>query len=400
MTDQFPIFQQPTPLGKRLVYLDSAASTQKPQSVIDAITNFYSHSYASTGRGSYWPANESTIKYEGVRNQLKRFINAQSEKEIIFTSGTTDSINKVANSFLRPQLKNGDRVIVTQMEHHSNYLPWQQVCVERGAELVVTPLTQSGTLDLDSLKTELTKGAQILAVTAVSNVLGTQNHIKSIVEMAHEYDVPVLVDAAQSVAHAPIDVQDWNCDFLAFSAHKCYGPTGVGVLYGKQKWIEQMQPANYGGGMVQQVGERSSSYRLLPYKHEAGTPNVAGGIGLGATLDFIQNVGFENIGNHEKELTTYALNRLAELDFVSVYGATANRAAVIAFNVTDVHPHDLSTFLNERGICIRAGHHCAQPLMQWLNVPATARASFGIYNTKTDVDELMNGLKAAYEFFV
>ncbi|WP_422353918.1 aminotransferase class V-fold PLP-dependent enzyme [Roseivirga pacifica] len=399
MTNHFPIFSKQTPLGQPLIYLDSAASTQKPQVVIDAITDFYTNEYASTGRGSYWPANAASAKYEHVRHQVASFLNAKSDREIVFTSGTTDAINKVARSFVYPRLSPGDRVVITTMEHHSNYLPWQQICREKKCELVVAPLNQNGTLNTSALEAELAKGAKFLSLTAVSNVLGTQNDVTALVSLAHQYDVPVLVDAAQAVAHNTIDVQGWDCDFLVFSGHKCYGPTGVGVLYGKTDYLSEMQPADYGGGMVQKVNATDSSFRPIPHKHEAGTPNVAGVIGLGAALGFLQKQGLENVYEHEQALTVYALNQLAAMDSVTIYGSAEERGPVISFNLDGVHPHDLSTFLNEQGICIRAGHHCAQPLMQWLDVAATARVSFGMYNTKADIDQLVAGLKSAYQFF-
>lgn len=395
---KFPIFKEKTPLGQDLVYLDNAATCHKPQSVIDAIADYYAKDYSTVGRASYWPASNTTRKFNHVRKQVRELINAAHEEEVVFTFGTTDGINKLANAFLRPRIGAGDQVIISEMEHHANLLPWQQICHEVGAELLVIPMFESGALDYQALEIMINDRVKLVAVTAISNALGVKNDIGRISEIAHAHNVPVLVDAAQSLAHEQIDVQALDCDFMVFSGHKLYGPTGVGVLYGKRKWLDQIPPLSLGGGIVKEVRFEESSFQEPPHKHEAGTPNIAGVLGLGAALTFIQSVGYDQITEHTEALTRYAVTELEKLEGVRVIGSNENRAPAISFVMEGVHPHDLSTFLNEKGICIRAGHHCAQPLMQRLNVSGTARISFAVYNTEEDVDALIRTLKETKDF--
>lgn len=395
---QFPIFKQKTPLGQDLVYLDNAATCQKPQVVINSIIDFYTKDYGTVGRSSYWPAAETTKRLKGVRAKAQRLLNASHEEEIVFTFGTTDAINKVANSFLRPRLNPGDEVVISEMEHHANLIPWQQICAEKGASLKVIPMLDSGILDYEALEDLMNDKVKLLAVTSVSNALGIKNDLSSIVKVAQAFHVPVFIDAAQSVAHEAIDVVALGCDFLAFSGHKLYGPTGVGVLYGKRDRLREMAPLSYGGGIVKEVTLEATSFQASPNKHEAGTPNIAGVIGLGAAIDFVNEVGYTNITKHTDDLTQYALAQLKAMQGIEVIGDVEDRAPVISFIMEGVHAHDLSTFLNEKGICIRAGHHCAQPLMQRLNLTATARISFAIYNTKADIDALLIALKETQAF--
>ena len=395
---QFPIFKQKTPLGQDLVYLDNAATCQKPLAVIDRITDFYAKEYGTVGRSSYWPATETTKNYNEVRGKVQRLLNAAHEDEIVFTSGTTDAINKVANSFLRPRLNAGDVVIISEMEHHANLIPWQQICTEKGALLRVIPSLDSGELDYEALESLLTNKVKLLAVTGVSNALGIKNDLLRIIKAAKGFEVPVFIDAAQSVAHSKIDVVALDCDFLVFSGHKIYGPTGVGVLFGKRERLREMAPLSYGGGIVKEVTIEAASFQQSPNKHEAGTPNIAGVIGLGAAVDFINEIGYAEISAHTKAITGYALEQLKAMEGIQVIGDVDDRAPVISFVMEGVHAHDLSTFLNEKGICIRAGHHCAQPLMHRLNLMATARISFAIYNTKADIDALIIALKETQAF--
>lgn len=397
---QFPIFDQNTPSGQELTYLDNGATCHKPQSVIDAITNFYSNRYSTVGRASYWPSSETTVSFNAVRKQATGFLNSASQDEIVFNFGTTDGINKIANTFLRPRLNEGDQVIVSEMEHHANLLPWQQLCIEKGAELKVIPITESGDLDYNAFGTLLNDKVKFIAVTAVSNALGVKNDLKRICSMARAHDIPVFIDAAQSVSHDKVDVQDLDCDFLVFSGHKLYGPTGVGVLYAKKKWLDEMKPLSYGGGIVREVGLEDSSFVDGVARHEGGTPNIAGVIGLGAAISFVEAIGMDEIHSYLLELTNYTKARLNELEGVRVLGDPVHQAPAISFVMDDVHPHDLSTFLNEKGICIRAGHHCAQPLMKKLQVPATTRVSLAVYNTKDDIDKLIEVLEETQSFLL
>jgi len=397
---QFPIFKQQTPLGKELIFLDTAASAQKPQTVIDAISSFYSGYYANTGRGSYWPANAATNSFEKAREKVAQFIHAQYPEEIVFTSGTTDAINKLAKAHFEHLLRPGDQLIVSEMEHHANLIPWQELAKRTGAQIKALPVDQEGQVSLSDLSALLAQRTVLVAITATSNVLGSKLDVAQISKRAHQEGAQVFVDAAQAIAHAKTDVQHWDCDFMAFSAHKLYGPTGFGVLYGKREWLDQMEPLSYGGGMITRVGITSAKYlRKSPHKHEAGTQHIAGAIGLGAAIDFVQEIGINEIEAYLDGLTQYALAKLKNIDLLDVKGGM-ERAPVIAFTVEGIHPHDLATFLNEKGISVRAGHHCAQPLMTKLNVHATTRASFGIYNTKADVDALTDAIEEAKAFFL
>ncbi|KYG73738.1 aminotransferase class V-fold PLP-dependent enzyme [Roseivirga spongicola] len=396
---QFPIFRQKTPTGKDLIYLDNAATSQKPQSVIDAITNYYSKEYSTVGRGAYWPANVNTVKINQVRSKVKNFLNAQSEKEIVFTAGATDGINKIARSFLAPKLKSGDVIMISQVEHHANLIPWQELCKAYGTELLVIPVLESGHLDYEWIKQNLSERVKLLALSACSNVLGIKNDIKRITTMAEVTQTPVLVDAAQVLSHNRVDVQEWNCDFLVFSAHKMFGPTGVGVVYGKQSLFNEMKPFNYGGGIVKEVTFEASNYQDIPHKHEAGTPNIAGVLGLGAAIEFIKQLSQNETDTHLEELTNYALSSLKAINGLKIMGGEQDKAPVISFTIDGIHPHDISTFLNEEGICVRAGHHCAQPLLQRFEVPASVRVSFAIYNTKSDIDKLVMALLKTQAFF-
>lgn len=397
---QFPIFRQPTPLGQELVYLDSASSAQKPQSVIDAITNFYTNCYANTGRGSYWPASATTQAFESVREKVAEFINAAHKEEIVFTAGTTDAINKLARSHFEKIIQAGDQIIVSEMEHHANLIPWQELAQRSGARIKAIPIDSDGQLDWRAFKELLKAKTALVAITATSNVLGTVIDVGRVSAMAHAQGAQIFVDGAQALAHSKTDVQAWDCDLLAFSAHKLYGPTGFGVLYGKRELLDAMEPMTFGGGMITRVDIDQAKYlRKSPHKHEAGTQHIAGAIGLGAAIDFVAELGIEAIEAHLHELTVYAYEELSQIDGLDIKGGK-ERAAVIAFTVEGIHPHDLATFLNEKGICVRAGHHCAQPLMTKLQVHATTRASFGIYNSKQDVDILVKNLKEAKAFFL
>lgn len=398
--EQFPIFKQQTPLGQDLVYLDNAATCHKPQVVIDRITEFYTKEYGTVGRSSYWPATESTKKFNGVRSKVQRLLNAAHEEEIVFTFGTTDAINKVANSFLRPRLNAGDAVIISEMEHHANLIPWQQICTEKGATLKIIPILDSGALDYEALEDLLSDKVKLLAITGVSNALGIKNDLSRIVKTAKAFHAPVFIDAAQMLTHEEVDVVALDCDFLAFSGHKLYGPTGVGVLYGKRDRLREMAPLSYGGGIVKKATIDTASFQASPHKHEAGTPNIAGVIGLGAAIDFVHEIGYAQIKTHTQTITNYALAALKGMEGIQVIGDAEDRAPVISFIMEGVHAHDLSTFLNEQGVCIRAGHHCAQPLMHRLGLNATARISFAIYNTKADIDALIVALKETQAFLL
>lgn len=396
---QFPIFNKANATGRELIYLDNAATTQKPQVVIDAITEYYSGYNANVGRGSYWPATAATMAFKKARESVQAFINARSQKECIFTSGTTDAINKVTRNYLIPQLKNTDTVIVSEMEHHGNFVPWQQACLQTGAELRVIPLTDDGELDYETYEAMLDDSVSFVAVTAISNTLGTKNNLKRIIETANTFNAKVLIDAAQLVTHETIDVQELDCDFLVFSGHKLFGPTGIGMLYGKQDLLEAMPPLSFGGGMVKEVTIEETTFADLPEKHEGGTSNIAGVIGLGAAIQFVNQLGVKAIHAHTKALTDYALSRLTGIEGITIMGSPGERASVISLVVGQVHPHDVASFLSERGIAIRAGHHCTHPLMKRLGVTGTCRVSFGIYNRPEDVDQLIEGLIEVRDFF-
>lgn len=394
---QFPILDQKVN-GHPLVYLDSSATSQKPQSVIDAVKNYYEQDNSNVHRGVHTLGTRATDSYEGAREKVRRFINANSSAEIIFNRGTTTGLNTVAQSYAMNNLKVGDEIVITPMEHHSNIIPWQQAAKVSGATLKYIPLQEDGTISLDDVRQTVTMNTKVVAVTHVSNVLGTVNPIKEIAEIAHEHNAVIVVDGAQAAPHIPVDVIDLDCDFYTFSGHKMCGPTGIGVLYGKREHLEAMEPVEFGGEMIDFVNLYDSTWKDLPWKFEGGTPIIAGAIGLGAAIDFLNEVGMDNIAAHEEKITAYAMEQLNAIEDIAIYGPE-KRAGLVTFNLGDVHSHDTSTVLDTEGIAIRAGHHCAQPLMKWLDVVATARASFYLYNTKEDIDHLVNGLKKAKEYF-
>lgn len=394
----FPILQQQAH-GKPLVYLDNGASTQKPKAVIDAINYYYSHDNANVHRGVYSLSERATAAYEGARAKIKNFIHAEREQEIIFVRGTTEAINLVAQTYGRKNINSGDEILISAMEHHANIVPWQMLCEEKGAKLVIIPLNVHGEIDIAAYKKLLNKNTKLLAVSHVSNVLGTINPIKQMIEIAHTYAVPVLVDGAQAMPHMPVNVQELGCDFYAFSAHKMYGPTGVGVLYGKAHLLNAMPPYQGGGDMIKKVSFVKSEYNDLPYKFEAGTPDIAGVVGLGAAIDYLNAFGMENIAEYEQHLLKIATLALENISNLRLIGTAQHKAAVISFVVDGIHPHDLATVLDYEGVAIRAGHHCAMPLMELFHIPATARASFGIYNTENDVEVLVAALNKAKKIF-
>jgi cysteine desulfurase / selenocysteine lyase len=396
----FPILNQEVN-GHPLVYLDSAATSQKPTSVIEAVSNYYLHDNSNVHRGVHTLGTRATDAYEGAREKIRKFINAKSIQEIVYTRGTTTALNLVASSYGRANLGEGDEIIITYMEHHSNLIPWQQVAKQTGATLKYFPLQEDGTLTIEDVRSTITPNTKIVALTMVSNVLGTMNPIKEIAQIAHENGAVIVVDGAQGAPHLGIDVQDLDIDFLAFSGHKMCGPTGIGVLYGKKQLLENMEPIEFGGEMIDFVGLYESTWKELPWKFEGGTPIIAGAIGLGAAIDFLQEIGLDNILEHEHKLAAYALEKMSTIEGLTIYGPAEaeKRAGVITFNLSDVHPHDVATVLDAEGIAVRAGHHCAQPLMKWLDVSATARASFYLYNTEEDIDKLVEGLAKTKEYF-
>ena len=394
----FPILQEKMH-GKPLVFLDNAASTQKPNVVIDTIANYYRSENANIHRGVYRLSEIASEKYEAVRKTVQQFINADSEREIIFTAGTTDSINLVAASFGQAFIKSGDEIIITGMEHHSNIVPWQLLCDRTGAKLRVLPIDENGDLVMEKLPEMINDRTRLISVVYISNSLGTVNPVHEIIDLAHAHDVPVLVDAAQAVQHQSLDVQQLDCDFLAFSGHKIYGPTGVGVLYGKEKWLEKMPPYRGGGDMILTVSSEKTTFNELPYKFEAGTPNIAGVIGLGEAIKYIENIGLPNIAEYEHTLLDYATEQLTSIPELRIIGTAREKSAVISFVVEGVHPHDIGTWADRDGIAVRTGHHCTQPVMDFFEVPATTRASIGVYNNRADFDALVNSLKEMIKVF-
>ena len=385
--------------GKPLCYLDNAATTQKPTKVIDSDIHYYTHLNSNIHRGVHYLSEAATQAYEDARVKVQKFLNASSEKEIIFTRGTTESINLVAQSLGRSILKEGDEIIISAMEHHSNIVPWQLIASEKKAKIKVIPITDKGDLILDEFKKLLSPKTKIVSVVYVSNSLGTINDVETIISLAHGQNIPVLLDAAQAVNHLPVDVQKLDCDFLAFSGHKLYGPTGIGVLYGKSEYLESMPPYQGGGDMISKVTFEETTFNSLPYKFEAGTPNIAGTIGLGAAIDYVNSIGISNIASHEHELLEYATEELLKINGLRIIGQSDNKCSLISFVLDNIHPHDVGTFLDFEGIAIRTGHHCTQPLMDRFGVPATSRASFGLYNTKQEVDILASGIKKVIEVF-
>lgn len=400
LRNDFPIFKKKIN-GKELVYLDNASTTQKPYSVINSITDFYSNYNSNIHRAVYQLAEEATTLYEQSREKIANFINVRPE-EIVFTRNTTESINLIAHSWARTNLKEDDGVAITELEHHSNIVPWQILSQEIGTRLEYVGIDENGFLDLEYLIELISsKKVRLVSLSHMSNVLGTIVPIERIIKIAHENDIPVLVDGAQSVPHMPVDVKNMDCDFLVFSAHKMLGPTGVGVLYAKKGVLEKMRPFMGGGDMIKEVFKFHTNYNEVPYKFEAGTPNIADVVGFGAAIDYLEKIGMENIRKHEIDLTEYALESILSINHLTVYGPKDPnyRGGVISFNIADIHPHDLATIMNDHGIAIRSGHHCAQVLMQRLDVPATSRASFYIYNTKEEIDKFVNAIKEAGRIF-
>lgn len=400
LRNDFPIFKKKIN-GKELVYLDNASTTQKPYSVIDSITDFYTNYNSNIHRAVYQLAEEATELYEQSREKIANFINVRPE-EIVFTRNTTESINLIAHSWARSNLKKDDGIVITELEHHSNIVPWQILCQEIGTRLEYVGIDENGFLDLEHMIELISsKKVKLVSLSHMSNVLGTIVPIEGIIKVAHQHGIPVIVDGAQSVPHMPVNVKSMDCDFLVFSAHKMLGPTGVGVLYAKKEFLEKMRPFMGGGDMIKEVFKFHTNYNEIPYKFEAGTPNIADVVGFGAAIDYLEKIGMENIRRHEISLTEYALESILSLKYVTVYGPRdpKHRGGVISFNIADIHPHDLATIMNEHGIAIRSGHHCAQVLMQRLDVPATSRASFYIYNTKEEIDKFINAIKEAGRIF-
>jgi cysteine desulfurase/selenocysteine lyase len=394
----FPLLA-PEVHGRAFVYLDSANTTQKPEAVIRASDRFYRETNANIHRSTYRLSEAATAAYEGAREKVRRFLNARSTREVVFTRGTTEAINLLATSFGQAFVKAGDEILITGMEHHSNIVPWQLLCERSGARLRVLPIDDRGDLVLDELDGLLTERTKLLGVVHVSNALGTVNPVKDVVARAHAKGVPVLVDAAQSAPHLGVDVRDLDCDFLAFSGHKVYGPTGIGALWGRESFLAKMPPYQGGGDMIASVTFEKSSWADLPAKFEAGTGNLAGAVALGAALDYVSALGLTRIAAHEHDLVTYATERLSELPGLKIIGTAREKASVVSFVLGDVHPHDVGTILDQEGICVRTGHHCAQPVMERYDVPATVRASFGLYNTREEVDALVAGLRKVLEVF-
>ena len=394
----FPILNQ-TVNGHPLVYLDNGATSQKPQSVIDAIVEYYITTNSNVHRGVHTLSQQATDGYEGARTKIRKFINAGDDKEIIFTRNTTEGINLVAHSYGRKNIGAGDDIIVSNMEHHSNIVPWQMLCEETGANLLVVPIDDAGELVMEEYKKMLSPRTKLVSITHVSNALGTILPAKEIVKLAHAQGAPVLLDGAQAVPHMPVDVQELDCDFYVFSGHKLFGPTGIGILYGKTEYLEAMPPFLGGGEMIKSVTFEKTIYNDLPYKFEGGTPDIAGAIGLGAAIDYVTNLGFDQITAHEDELLRYGTEALSAIAGVKIIGTAAHKAGILSFVMEKAHPHDIGTILDEQGIAIRTGHHCAQPVMQRFQIPATARASMAFYNTKEDIDALIKGIDRVLEVF-
>ncbi len=395
----FPILSR-TIYGKPLVYLDNGATTQKPLSVLNAMRDEYLNVNANVHRGVHWLSQQATDLHEAARETVRKFLNARSTSEIVFTRGTTESLNLIASSFTDGFLKAGDEVIISTMEHHSNIVPWQLQAAKKGIALKVIPLTENEELDIEAYTNLFSTHTKLVSVTHVSNVLGTINPIKEMIRIAHDHGVPVMIDGAQSVPHFKVDVQELDCEFLAFSGHKVYGPTGIGVLYGKEEWLDKLPPYQGGGEMIEHVSFEKTTFERPPLKFEAGTPDYVATHGLAIALDYVSALGMDNIFAHEQALTHYALQQLREIEGIHIYGHAADRGdAVISFNVDNIHPMDIGTLLDQLGIAVRTGHHCAQPLIETLGTLGTVRASFGLYNTKEEIDILTNGLKRVVKMF-
>lgn len=400
LRQDFPILFQEVN-DEPLVYLDNAATTQKPKQVLDQLTAYYEQDNANVHRGVHTLAERATHAYEGAREKVKNFLHANETAEILFTRGTTTSLNWIAQSFGDAFVEAGDEIVISYMEHHSNIIPWQQLAKRKGAVLKYIEITPEGFLDMEDARRKITVKTKIVSIAHVSNVLGVINPVAELAALAHENDAVMVVDGAQAVPHMPVDVQAIDADFYAFSGHKMCGPTGIGVLYGKRQWLDQMEPVEFGGEMIDFVHLYDSTWKELPWKFEAGTPNIAGAIGLGAAIDYLEAIGLASIHQHEADLVAYVLPKLQAIDGLTIYGPQdpADHTGVIAFNLDGLHPHDVATALDMEGIAVRAGHHCAQPLLQYLDVPATARASFYLYNTKADADRLVDAIYATKEFF-
>ncbi|MDT3425116.1 cysteine desulfurase/selenocysteine lyase [Paenibacillus forsythiae] len=394
----FPILNQNVN-GHPLVYLDSAATSQKPRQVIEAIKAYYEYDNSNVHRGVHTLGSRATDAYEGAREKVARFINAHSTKEIVFTRGTTTALNLVASSYGPSAVGEGDEIVTTLMEHHSNLIPWQQLAKKTGATLKFIPLQKDGTILLEDAEKTITDNTKIVSVAYVSNVMGVTSPVKEIAAIAHRHGAVMVVDGAQSTPHMKVDVQDLDCDFYALSGHKMCGPTGIGALYGKRALLEAMEPVEFGGEMIDDVGLYDSTWKELPWKFEGGTPIIAGAVGLGAAIDFLQEVGLDEIHRHEIKLAAYAEQRLAEVEGITIYGPRNRKVGVVTFNLGDVHPHDVATVLDAEGIAVRAGHHCCQPLMRWLEASSTARASLYLYNTEEDIDRLAVALIRTKEYF-
>jgi len=394
----FPLLDQQVH-GRPLVYLDNAATTQKPRAVIEAVSRYYEHDNANVHRGVHTLSERATQQLENVRDTVQRFINAGAREEIIFTRGTTDSINLIAHGFARAFLKPGDEVLITAMEHHANIVPWQQACEFSGATLQVAAITDAGELDVEDFQRKLSARTRIAAFTHVSNALGTINPIVQLTQLARAAGAAVLIDGAQAVAHGAVDVQQLDCDFYVFSGHKLYGPTGTGILYGKREWLEKLPVYQTGGDMIREVTFERSTFAPLPHKFEAGTPHIAGFIGLGAAIDYLNTLPWQQIVEHEHRLLSRATELALQIPTLKIVGTAANKAAVLSFTLEHVHPHDIGTFLDFEGIAVRAGHHCAMPVMQRFDVPATARASFALYNTIAEVEQLIAAIESVVKTF-
>jgi cysteine desulfurase/selenocysteine lyase len=390
----FPILSE-TIKGKSLIYLDNAATSQKPLKVINAIQDYYEHTNANIHRGAHYLANKATEEYENARKTISTHINASSEREINFVRGTTEAINLVAKTFGTKFIKQGDEIIVTELEHHSNIVPWQMLCEENGAVLRVIPINEAGELVFDAYLKLLNPKTKLVSLGYISNSLGTINPVKEVIKAAHEVGAKVFIDAAQALPHMRVDVKDLDCDFLGFSGHKVFGPTGIGVLYGKEDWLNAMPPFMGGGEMIKTVSFKGTTYNDLPYKFEAGTPHIEGGIVLGAAIDYINSIGLDRIAAYEHELLIYATQKLQEIDGLRIIGTAKNKSSVVSFLVSDIHPYDLGVLLNEQGVAIRTGHHCCQPLMDRLGIEGTCRASFAFYNTKQEIDHLCTAIHKA-----
>ena len=394
----FPVLQQQVN-GRPLVYLDNGATSQKPQAVIDELVRYYSTENANVHRGVHTLSQNATEDYEGARAKVKRLLNAADDHEIIFTSGTTQGINIVAQSFGRQNIGAGDEIIVSNMEHHSNIVPWQMLCEDRGAVLRVVPIDDTGELDIEEYEAMLSPRTRLVSITHVSNALGTILPAERIVASAHAQGVPVLLDGAQAVPHMTVDVRKLDCDFYVFSGHKIFGPTGIGILYGKAEYLEAMPPVQGGGDMIKSVTFERTIYNDLPYKFEAGTPNIAGAIGLGAAVDYVHSIGYDSFASHEDELLDYGTRALESIEGIRIVGTSPHKAGILSFVMENIHPHDIGTILDAEGVAVRTGHHCAQPVMQRFQIPATVRASLAMYNTKEDIDALVRAIDRVIEVF-